>query len=355
MPKPLSNILKLLLLIIIGIFVYFAGILVINTANDYRPEGGVFELDAFQNFSPVKKHDTLSMVTWNIGYAGLGKDADFFYDGGKMSKPDEEDYLQYWNGILRQIQLFDSLDFILLQEVDIASSRSYGNNQQALIAESLDSHSGLFTRNYDVMYIPMPVFDPMARVESGISFFTRKRITESYWQPFEGNHSWPLGLFMPDRCYSVSIFEVLAEKQLYVINTHNSAFDDGSLRNSQLEQLYELMNAAYQNGHYVIAGGDWNLNPEVYTNGPFLSGDVAIRISDQQTVSGPNANWQVVFDPDYPSNRDVSELYTPGHTQTSILDFFVCSPNIQLLDIETLYNGFKYSDHQAVYLRFKLD
>lgn len=355
MPKHLSNILKLLLIILIGIIIYFAGILIINTVYDYRPEGGVFELEAFKYYDPVEEQDTLSVITWNIGYAGLGKDADFFYDGGKMSKPAEIDYKHYLNGILEKIQLFDSVDFLLFQEVDISSSRSYGKNQQVLISEKLGSHSGLFTKNYGVAYVPMPIFDPMASVESGLSFFSKRSVHESYWQPFEGNHSWPLGLFMPDRCYSVHVIEVTKGKRLYIINTHNSAFDDGSLRNKQLEHLYYLMDTAYQNGHYVVAGGDWNLNPDGYTADSFLSGDVAVRISNHQIVSGPNKSWQVIFDPDYPSNRDVSAFYTPAHTPTSILDFFVCSPNIRLLDIKTIYNNFKYSDHQPVYLRFKLD
>jgi len=355
MKKHFFNILRLFLLIAIGIIIYFVGILLINTVNDYKPEGGVFDVAAFQDYPRITEKDTLSIVTWNIGYAGLGKNADFFYDGGKMSKPTEEEYNGYWKGILQQIQALDSLDFMLLQEVDIASSRSYGNNQHTLIEESLSLYSGLFTKNYDVIYVPMPVFDPMARVESGLSFFTRKRIIESSWRAFDGNRSWPLGLFMPDRCYSESVFKLSDTKLLYIINTHNSAFDDGSLRNRQLEQLYEHMRSAYENGHYVIVGGDWNINPAGYTNGPFMSGDAAFSISGLQGVSGPDPDWLIVFDPDYPSNRDVSALYTPGHTPTTIIDFFVCSPNVHVLGIETLYAGFEHSDHHPVYLRFTPD
>ena len=200
----------------------------------------------------------------------------------------------------------------------------------------------------------MPVFDPMGRVVSGISFFTSKKPSASFWGAFYGNRSWPLRLFMPDRCYSINVFDVAPEKKLYIINTHNSAFDDGSLRNSQMELLYKLMDSAYREGHYIVAGGDWNLNPVTYSNEAFISGDRPFELSDQQLVSGPDSDWQVVFDPDFPTNRDVSTSYTSGQTPTTIIDFFVCSPNIQVLEVKTMYMGFVYTDHHPVYLQFKL-
>lgn len=355
MKKHILNLLRLGTIIVIGIIIYLLGILIINTLNDYKPEGGVYRLGGFQKYDQITQQDTLSVITWNIGYAGLGKDADFFYDGGRMTRPGKTEYTAYWDGIQEHIQAFTSVDFLLFQEVDTASSRSYGNNQQKKIAAGLESYSGLFTKNYDVSFVPMPVFDPMGRVVSGISFFTRKKLSGSSWGPFEGNRSWPLGLFMPDRCYSINIFDISPLKKLYIINTHNSAFDDGSLRSKQLELLYKLMDSAYQEGHYVVAGGDWNLNPATYSNEVFISGDSSFQLSGQQEVSGPDSNWQVVFDPGFPSNRDVSTSYTPGQTPTTILDFFVCSPNIQVLDIKTMYMGFEYADHHPVYLQFSLN
>ena len=35
----------------------------------------------------IKKSQSLSVLTWNIGYASLGKEADFFMDGGKSIFP----------------------------------------------------------------------------------------------------------------------------------------------------------------------------------------------------------------------------------------------------------------------------
>jgi hypothetical protein len=118
--------------------------------------------------------------------------------------------------------------------------------------------------------------------------------------------------------------------------------------------LYKEMRHAYKFGHYVIAGGDWNLNPADWPGLSYLSGDKPFRHNALEPVSGPEEGWQVVYDPDYPTNRDVSGPYMPGETPCTILDFFVCSPNINVLEIKSLYNKFEYSDHQPVYLRFSL-
>ena len=63
---------------------------------------------------------------------------------------------------------------------------------------------------------------------------------------FPGNFSWPLGLFFLDRCFLVNRYTLKNEKELLVINTHNSAYDDGSLRDEQLKFLKDFIQAEYK-------------------------------------------------------------------------------------------------------------
>jgi len=355
MKKQSRKLVSIFFLLIAGILLYIIGVLAINTALDYRPQGGALNTNDFDNMAYVLDGDTLSVITWNIGYAGLGGSSDFFYDGGRMARPRKEDFMLYQEHILEHISTFDTVNFILLQEVDVNSKRSYKSNQYRLIGNALSSHAGYFVKNYDVAYVPLPVFGPMGRVASGLSFFSNRRVVESSWNAYEGNQSWPLGLFMPDRCYTLSVLDIVPSGKLYVFNTHNSAFDDGSLRDKQLEQLYFEMKKAYKAGFYVIAGGDWNLNPSGFDNGTFLSGDISFSITSIRQVEGPDRSWKVIYDPAYPTNRDVSSAYSNGLTPTTLIDFFVCSPNINVLDIRTLYNSFADSDHHPVYMKFSCD
>lgn len=355
MKKLLIRFLWLILILLAGIVLYVAGILLINTALDYKPDEGEHGIEKFANMKPARIGDTLAILSWNIGYAGLGSEADFFYDGGKMSRPAKKDYLQAEENIMASLRSHDQVEFILLQEVDFRSKRSYNIDQFGLAEGCFPDHAGAFVKNYDVAFVPMPVFSPMGSVESGIAFFANKRIIRSKWRAYDMDRSWPLGLFLPDRCYSVSVVQTDTSRLLYIFNTHNSAFDDGHQRNSQLQQLYAEMVKAYEEGHYVITGGDWNLNPCGYENATFVSSDISFEIDNLQNVCGPGDLWQVVYDPRYPSNRDVSEPYRRGETPTTILDFFVCSPNISVLGVNTLYDGFSNSDHHPVQMRFRLD
>lgn len=355
MKKRRIRILIFFLILPAGFLIYIAALLILNTLNDYRPTDGPLKHIDQQNITRTASKDHYSILSWNIGYGGLGTDADFFYDGGKMVRPGREEYKGYWSGIQDLIDTYDSLDFILLQEVDLASRRSYKTKQFQKICDLLSSHSAVFATNYKVPFVPVPIFKPMGRVESGLALFSKYVPEYSKQIVFPFNYSWPKSLFMPDRCFLHTSIVLSSGKRLHILNTHNSAFDDGSLRNNQLGMLFDYMKSLYEQGDYVLAGGDWNINPPGYTAGSFITGDIAFSLDFQSEIFKENAGWGVYFDPERPSNRDVSTSYGKGQCPATIIDFYVCSPNISMLKIRTLDNAFSFSDHQPVYFQFYLN
>jgi endonuclease/exonuclease/phosphatase family metal-dependent hydrolase len=46
--------------------------------------------------------------------------------------------------------------------------------------------------------------------------------------------------------------------------------------------------------------------------------------------------------------------YQANKTYTTVIDFFLLSPNIELLEVKGMPNGFEYSDHQPVRMMIKL-
>lgn len=342
-------------LIILAVLIYFSGLLITTSIFDYRPENRtVLRLPPYEQQTFIQG-DTFSLLSWNIGYAGLGRESDFFYDGGKMVIPPEHLYEKYYAGVLRQIEGFNNIDLILLQETDTFSTRSYYQNHYSDIAACLGSHQGIFVKNYDSRFVPVPVHQPMGRVVSGLSFFTRLPLAEAGQIVFDENYAWPTRLFMPDRCFLAATIPVNQTVSLIVINLHLSAFDDGKLRNAQLETVSDFMKTAWMNGHYVLAGGDWNMNPHEGDFKDFLSGDEAFSIPLLSASSVFDSSWHIAFDPDFPTNRDISAPYIKGKTPTTIIDFYIASPNIEILEIRTLYDEFSYSDHHPVFLRFRLN
>lgn len=351
MKKGIRILLQIILLVGILIFVYFTVVLIINSVHNYSPENTRLKVIKDRSLTDTLPESTYSVISWNIGYGGLSKDADFFYDGGKMTYPAKENYQATFSGILDQVQAFDSINFLLLQEVDSSSKRSYHTDQFSQIGNKIHHH-GTFIKNYSVPFIPIPLIKPLSGIESGLATFSTYNPYMAEQFVFSGSFSWPMKLFMPDRCFLSNKFLLKSGKYLYIINTHNSAFDNGSLRQQQLNQLRNYMIDCYEQGDFVIAGGDWNVNPPAYQNTPFLSGDAPVAIPF--TPKADFQNWTIAFDPQYPTNRDVSDKYHPYETGTTIIDFYICSPNIKVLKVQTLYDGFTLSDHHPVYMQFEL-
>ena len=109
----------------------------------------------------ILNNDTFTFMSWNIGYAGLGREMDFFYEGGRRVKPEKEEFRKDLQGILRTIGSNDTLDFIFIQEADINSKRSHYTDEASELAKILSDHCFAFAKNYDCRYVPVPMYDPM--------------------------------------------------------------------------------------------------------------------------------------------------------------------------------------------------
>jgi endonuclease/exonuclease/phosphatase family metal-dependent hydrolase len=46
--------------------------------------------------------------------------------------------------------------------------------------------------------------------------------------------------------------------------------------------------------------------------------------------------------------------YQKGKTKTTIIDFYVVSPNVEVKAVHTIATGFKFSDHQPVIMKVTL-
>lgn len=303
-------------------------------------------------FDPSSREFTF--FTWNIGYAGLGRDMDFFYDGGKMVMPSEKQSGLYFDGIKSQVKSFDTVDFIFLQEADVHAKRSWYTDEVAGLAGPLSSYSRVYATNYDCRFVPMPLRAPMGRVVSGLVTFAKAVPDDAGVQYFDAFFPWPTRVVFLKRCFILLRYALDNGKKLVVINTHNSAFDStGQLRKRELATLDSVMSSEYKLGNYVVAGGDWNNNPRGFSVSSITSGDKVTEI-DPQIGPGFLPGWQFVFDPLHPSNRYVDMPYKPGVTRTTIIDFFVVSPNIEVTRVATVPTGFAWSDHEAVVLGIKL-
>ncbi|MCK9205078.1 MAG: hypothetical protein M0P58_11690 [Bacteroidales bacterium] len=342
-----GSVFVLLILFIIGFFT-------IMTVMEYNPRQ-IMEPEirgSGQALAPSQREYTI--MTWNIGYAGMGRELDFFYDGGKNVIPEKSIFNKCLQGIKTCIRENDSVDFLFVQEVDIKAKRTHFTNELTALDQELPGFYYIFGKNYDCRFVPMPLYQPMGHVESGLTTFSRFHPDAVEMVPFGNVYPWPKNLFMLKRCFLIMKFKLGNDKELILINTHNSAFDStGELRKNELQILGSFAREEYSRGNYVIAGGDWNSNPAGFQPGTVISGDLVTTV-DLPVNQAVFPGWKFVFDPLHPSNRFADMPYKKGKTKTTLIDFFVVSPNIAVKEVKTLLTDFEYSDHQPVVMRMEI-
>jgi hypothetical protein len=345
--KYLRYPLYLLILALAG----FLFLLIYGTLSDYKPEKQTLVFEKAD--APLISDSIFRMMTWNIGYCGLGEEMDFFYDGGRGVRPDRATSEANLEGVIDYAKTLDSCDFLLFQEVDIKSKRSYRIDQLKALEEALFPVMVSFGKNFDVAFNPAPPRAPIGRVLSGIATLGRQVPTSGTRYSFPGNYPWPKGVFMLDRCFLVNRYPLAGNRELLVINTHNSAYDDGSLRKAQMEYLHGFLTGEYGKGNYVIVGGDWNQTPFGFR--PLFERDVfdTLQLSYIPEHYLPG-EWTWLYDPSVPSNRRVDKPYSAGTSRTTVIDFFLLSPNLEPLYVKGVDLDFIHSDHNPVLAGFRL-
>lgn len=355
----MENLLRLLGALIGIPLLGFVGLLIFGTVTDWKPEPqmpGVALSGMARKSGPVDS--TLRVAIWNIGYAGLGARMDFFLDGGARVQAPQEWQNEHLAGIISTTgSRLKSADFILLQEVDRDAKRSRGIDQAESLAAQLPDHEGVFAANFKVKYIPVP-FDPfpfvrpMGRVHGGLASYSRYPASSTTRHDFPGSYPWPKRIYHLDRCFLEQRFAAPGGSELVVVNTHNSAYDDGTLKSAEMDALKAFVEGEYAKGNYVVVGGDWNQCPPGFDPKTFKKSESAY---DQQNVPGDFLpEWTWAFDPSVPTNRKVAAPYDADSTFTTVIDFFLLSPNIEALQTDGMDLDFAFSDHQPVVVDLRL-
>jgi endonuclease/exonuclease/phosphatase family metal-dependent hydrolase len=343
--------LKYPLFLILAMVILFTVFLLYGTISDYRPGDKTLVFE--QPDAPVLTDSIFDLMIWNIGYCGLGHEMDFFYDGGERVRCEKWIVKANLHYVLEYTASLDTCDFFLFQEVDVKSKRSYCVNQFDALVNGLEGCHAAFGKNYDVFLVPMPVTSPYGKVLSGLATLGRMEPLSSIRHSFPGNYAWPKGTFMLDRCFLVNRYPVAGGRQLLVINTHNSAYDDGSLRKGQMDYLHGFLVDEYQKGNYIIVGGDWNQTPAGFKPGfqHNIFDTIQLAYIEEDYLPG---DWTWFYDPAVPTNRRVAIPYDPAISQTTVIDYYLLSPNIIPLEIRGVDLGFVPSDHQPVLAKVKL-
>ena len=352
--KVIGKILKLLLCIVLVLVLLFGLALGVFTAAEYRPAETEALIPAHETDAVLETGSPLSIVSWNCGYGALGDNADFFMDGGTSVYTADRQRVEANLADIRDRLKSLKPDFLLLQELDINSSRSYGLDERTILMDAIPDGTDSFAYNFNILFVPYPL-PPMGHVESGlftlssISPLSAERI--SLPVPF----SWPIRLFNLKRCLLVSRFPVKdTDKELVLINLHLEAYDSGEGKEAQTRQLVSLMQAEYARGNYVIAGGDFNqrftnIDQSAY---PVYEGMWQPGVIDSEAFGN---DFTLLMDNRVPTCRSLDRPLAGASAegfQFYLIDGFIVSANVRADSVETLDYGFVSTDHNPVRLSF---
>ena len=333
----------------------------------YRIEDGLtLEVLSGQE-SVLQTGDTYTAVSCNLGFGAYGPDYSFFMDTGVMADgtptqglygkaQSRDDVLANTSLALETLQALDA-DFLLLQEVDYDSHRSFQVDQREMATQAFPGYGYSWAENFHSGYLAYPLNDPHGAVNAGLLTLSRYAVEEAERRSYPIDDNFFLKFTDLDRCFSVSRLPVEGtDRQLVLIHNHMSAYDSGGvIRAQQLELLCQVLEAEYAAGNYVIVGGDFN-HALYGTEHAFDSqqqfpgwvqslddGDLPEHFSFVQADNG--------FD--VPTCRGADIPYTEGVNYATVVDGFIVSDNLTAR-AENLNTNFSFSDHNPVLLRFEL-
>ena len=328
------------------LFITLLGYLVFT---EYKPED--VEVIEENNSIALDKNE-FKILTWNIGYGGLDKTQDFFMDGGTMVNPKYKSKVEEnISSFVEEIKKVDP-DFLLVQEMDLNSKRSFNINQREIFDKNLNMDSQ-FAYNFNVNYVPYP-FPPIGKVKGGLYTASKYEAESSKRISLPVPFKFPVRLANLKRCLLLNEYPLNNGKKLILINLHLEAYDgDGSGNKAQSEMLLKIFDEEYAKGNYIIAGGDWNQELNLSEN----KFKVNSKLWKPRELNIHTDKYKILADTSTPTYRVNNQPYVKDSENTFIgtIDGYLVTPNVEEISIDNLDFEFEHSDHNPVLLNVKLN
>jgi len=356
----LTTIISIVLVIVLVVVGYFAYLMISYSRLEDNlkidPQGETA-------LKTVRVGETYTIVTQNLGFGAYEQDYTFFMDGGKESWARSEDAVKKNIGDGAAKVKENNPDFVLFQEVDFDSTRSYHIDESKLLIDAFPGYMYTTAVNYHSAFLMYPFGQPHGSSNSELMTVSRYEVKSGIRRSFPISNG--LSKFLDlDRCYSKSYVDVENGKQLVLYNVHSSAYGGSDeIRNAQMTMLFNDIAEEYKKGNYCVCGGDFNhdftTNSKLLLNGqdddkygwaqPFpvnlLPADSITQCTNYTTSNG---------DKPWPTCRNCDLPYEEGNF-TIIVDGFLVTKNVSYTTLENQYTAFTYSDHCPVMMQFTLN
>lgn len=355
MKKLLKILLILVAMVLAALLIYCAYLLL---SYDRIEDNMALTPTGTAEFETAQTDKTYTIATQNIGFGAYTANYTFFMDGGTQSWAESPESVVACVDAAAQTVGGFSPDFILFQEVDTDSTRSYHIDELQQLEVAFPQYACVPAVNFHSSYLLYPFYQPHGASRSCIATFSRVAVSSALRRslPISTGISKFVDL---DRCYSVTRIPVENGRELVLYNVHLSAYGGSDeIRTAQMTMLFNDMKAEYDAGNYCVCGGDFNHD---------FTGD-----STQTLNGGSNVEfgWAQPFptqllpqgilrctgytDGLLPTCRNCDIPYQAGNF-TVIVDGFLVSDNVTVTELRNIETDFVYSDHNPVVMQFSLN
>ena len=284
----------------------------------------------------------LTVMIWNLGYAGLGRESDFLADGGKMILPPSKSAVEKNLAGIRTTLSEQSADIYLFQETAGPGLLTRGVDVRSGISDVLSDASSFMSADVLTRFVPAP----LGLVHGPATFsYISNTPAEVIRLPQEPT---PMMGLIP-RLYHVQVNRFTIDKRVWVvINAHLSAFDEGAnTRQQQLDAVLKLASQYFEDGAHVVVGGDWNMRL-TETAFPSTSDETALFWIHDFPKDKLKDGWSLAYDASTPSVRTNERPYQRDENYRAVIDGLLLSPNVELQSARGIDLDFEFTDHQPV-------
>ena len=305
------------------------------------PDYGPLEIIGNTN-QPITGHQ-IKVTTWNVGYGALGAGADFVADGGEhMRALSSNEISLAVREISREAGTFDA-DFILFQELANSSVLTRNTPVRTTVEQKLPTYSSVYWEDLGVS-APPPL-----KISHGMGVYALNEVegVTAHELPQEPGY-----FFLTIKRYYAAIVTEIplhrSAKNWVLLNIHLSAFDkNADVRRAQVQAVFDFAEAEYNDGNYVVIGGDWNMRISPADFPHTTDAEDLFWIHDFPQELLPTG-WRFATDDSTSTVRTLHKPYVDGENYTAIMDGFAYSPNVYLRQVSTKDLGFLHTDHQPV-------
>lgn len=328
------------LIVVFALAAYAAGFALLNG----NPVASSRDIEAHAIASAPEAGEALTVMTWNLGYGGLGAGSDFVADGGEHYFPPSGDAVRAnVDGIAATLaREVPNVDVILTQEIARGGPVNYWVDLKKRVDWELRDRSRAFFADFKTRLMPWPL-----RMTHGQAIFSQFALRDLEVVPLPAEDS---AIFGVKRRYAA-----LASRSgdWTFVSVHLAAFDENAtVRTEQLRELLVWAQREYEAGRHVVIGGDFNLRL-VETNFPNTTEERFLFWVYPFPQDALPQGWRIGADATTPSVRTNERPYRAGENYTTVIDGFIVSPNVAVESVRGVDLGFAHADHQPVIARFR--